>query len=177
MKLISRFSGLVRRAYGFQNATCVVDQARRARPRRLGRYPGKRRRWPRFDTLVSVHAVTRIGPAFLALVSLLAPAMACSLPASGMTASERACCKQMRGRCGAASMPASHRCCRTTPDLHRVDAAQPQSHWTPPGLAMVPGLPVSCAALRLPTSENVSAAWHYHPPPLSLTAGTTVLRI
>ena len=107
----------------------------------------------------------------------LAPAMACALPASGMTASERACCKQMRGRCGAARMPASHSCCRTSSELHQVDGAQPQSHWTPPDPAIVPGLPVACTALLLPVCENVSTAWHYHPPPLSLSAGTTVLRI
>jgi hypothetical protein len=103
--------------------------------------------------------------------------MACALPASGMTAPERACCKQMRGRCGAAKMPASHRCCRTTPDLHQVDAAQPQSHWTAPDLAIVLGLPVSCAALLLPACENVAAPRHYRPPPLSSSAGITVLRI
>ena len=134
-------------------------------------------RWPRFATLVSVDAVTRIGPALLTLVSLLAPAMACALPASGMTASERACCKQMRGRCGAASMPASHSCCRASSELHQVDGTQPQAHWTPPDLAMVPSLAVSCAALLLPAIENVSTPWHYHPPPLSLSTGTTVLRI
>jgi len=137
----------------------------------------KRRRWPRFATLVLVHAVTRIGPALLTLMSLLAPAMACALPASGMTASERACCKQMRGRCGAARMPASHSCCRTNSELHQVDGAQPQSHWRPPDPAIVPGVPVACAALLLPACENGSTPWHYHPPPLSLSAGTTVLRI
>src|SRR6185437_4704609 len=131
---------------------------------------------PRFATLVAVHVVTRIGPALLTLVSLLAPAMACALPASQMTASERACCKQMRDRCGAASMPASHSCCRTTPDLHQIDATQPQSQWVAPDLAIVAGPPVSYAAFLFPACGNVSAPRHYRPPPLSSSAGITVLR-
>src|SRR6185437_8918409 len=120
---------------------------------------------PRFATLVAVHVVTRIGPALLTLVSLLAPAMACALPASQMTATERACCKQMRGRCGAASMPASHSCCRTAPALHRVDAAQPLSHWAPPDLTVVPGLLIRCAPFLLPEFNEPAVPRQHRPPP------------
>ena len=62
------------------------------------------------------------------LLSLLAPAMLCALPASDMTASERACCRQMRGECSGMRMPASHSCYQQNVSASHIDAAQPRIH-------------------------------------------------
>src|SRR5437763_4400905 len=74
-----------------------------------------------------MHGVCRGGASLLVLLSLLAPAMACAMPASQMTVAEHACCKQMKGRCGSMRMPPSHSCCQTTVASNRLDLVQPHS--------------------------------------------------
>jgi len=74
-----------------------------------------------------MHAPCRIAAAFATLLSLLAPAMACAMPGSQMTAAEHACCRQMKGRCGSMHMPASHNCCQTAVESGHTDRVQPQA--------------------------------------------------
>ena len=57
----------------------------------------------------------QFGALGLLLVSCLAPAMACMVPAAEMSAAERACCRVMKSQCGQIEMPASHGCCQKTP--------------------------------------------------------------
>lgn len=58
----------------------------------------------------------KFGALALLFASFLAPAMACAVADSPMTAEERACCKIMKGHCSQEQMPASHNCCHGVPE-------------------------------------------------------------
>src|SRR5690242_3332793 len=92
-----------------------------------------------------MHRLGLIVRVFAVVVSLLAPVMACAVPSAQMNASEQACCKHMRGRCG--SMPMQHSCCKSTPDKSDL-----------PGTLAVAPLSVTHAAapvvLALPMNAN-----------------------
>src|SRR5579871_137374 len=51
----------------------------------------------------------------LVAIILVPSVMACVLPASSLSAEERACCREMAGNCGEMDMPSSHSCCKTLP--------------------------------------------------------------
>jgi len=68
-------------------------------------------------------AFRQIGVMVLLLVSWLAPAMACMVPDTQMTAEERSCCQAMHDECGQMDMPASHGCCQKAPLLSFLNNA------------------------------------------------------
>jgi hypothetical protein len=71
--------------------------------------------------------------AFLAMLWIASPALACLLPARAMTAAEHACCKQMAKMCGFSNMPQSHSCCQkeAQPSNTSVVVAHHQSAFAP----------------------------------------------
>ena len=109
------------------------------------------------------------------ILSLVAPAMTCAFPGAGMTAQERACCREMKGHCAGKGMPASHSCCRET-IANRFDAVQPHAV-SVPAIAVVGVLPSSssCFDLRSLVYERVNFA--AQTPAVSPPSAVSVLRV
>lgn len=59
----------------------------------------------------SVNIIRQFGVFVLILLWSLVPEVACAAPDAQMTASERACCIQMKSECGNMDMPFSQGCC------------------------------------------------------------------
>src|SRR3954447_965546 len=109
------------------------------------------------------------------VMSLLAPAMACALPAAQMTPQEHTCCKKMKGNCGSMRMPASHSCCQQSIQANHLYAAQPESVPVPM-VAILAVLPSATIFDPRPmTYEHVSPPEHSPPP--SPPPAVSVLRI
>jgi hypothetical protein len=64
---------------------------------------------------IGMRALREFGVLVLLLASSLTPAMACMIPAAGMTTEERACCRLMNYQCGPMQMSKSSGCCQKTP--------------------------------------------------------------
>jgi hypothetical protein len=112
--------------------------------------------------------------AVIFILSLVAPAMTCAFPGAGMTAQERACCREMKGHCAGKGMPASHSCCRET-IANRFDAVQPHAV-SVPAIAVVGVLPPSsCFDLRALVYGRVSFA--PQTPGVSPPSAVSVLRV
>jgi hypothetical protein len=118
----------------------------------------------------------QLGIVWVVFLSLLAPAMACAVPNAPMTAQEHACCRQMKGMCESAGMPASHSCCHKDTQANHLQVAHPgqlafQHAVT---VADIPPSPVLCIAPPL-TFEQI--AQPKHSLPVSPPTAISVLRI
>lgn len=112
----------------------------------------------------------------LMLLLMGMPAVACMLPGLEMTASEKACCREMAGRCGEMGMDPSHGCCTR---LQRHDHQFVQNSQRLGDSAdstfvfitahAVPAAPLASPALALPAPE--------HSPPESPPHQFSILRI
>ncbi|HMF77069.1 MAG TPA: hypothetical protein VK604_15530 [Bryobacteraceae bacterium] len=113
----------------------------------------------------------QLGVVWAVFLSLLAPAMACAVPNARMTVEEHACCRQMKGKCESAGMPASHSCCRKDAPANHLDAASFQHATAIPALLPSPVLWIAPS----PAFERIA-----HPKqslPVSPPAAISVLRI
>jgi hypothetical protein len=112
----------------------------------------------------------------LLLVSCLAPAMACMVPAAEMNAQERACCRMMKNQCGQMEMPASHVCCQQTP-LGVHDNAQ-DTKVTNFHSVTAPVIWLAAFELMSPTSSITGWVEHLDDsPPKSPPSTISILRI
>jgi hypothetical protein len=118
----------------------------------------------------------QFGVLVLLLVTSLAPAMACMVPAAQMSAQERVCCRTMSNQCGQTEMPASYGCCQKTPAIlydHALGTKAAAFH------------PVVVPVLWLAASELVSpftavTGWVERPgytPPKSPPSTVSILKI
>jgi hypothetical protein len=117
----------------------------------------------------------QFGVLVLLLVSCVAPAMACAIPDAQMSAQERACCQMMKSQCGQMEMPASHGCCRQTPQSIHSNALDTK---------MVVLHPAALTAIWLTASDLLHPAtvvgWvdrPEHSPPKSPPSTISILRI
>ena len=123
-----------------------------------------------------MRVLRQFGVLGLLLVSCLAPALACMVPAAQMSMQERACCRMMNDQCGQMEMPASHGCCQKTPQSVYINA---------PGAKTVSVHPVTVAPIWLTASEllnpnAIAARWVDRPeysPPKSPPSTVSILRI
>jgi hypothetical protein len=119
-------------------------------------------------------ASRQIAVALALCLALLTPAMACAFP-NGMTASEHACCRQMKGECGSMHMPASHSCCQHGMQAGHFDAVQADAAAFQAVVAIA-ALP-SSALWSAPAIRHERAASPQHSPPFSPPSAISVLRI
>jgi hypothetical protein len=112
----------------------------------------------------------------LIVLSLLAPSMACAVPAAQMSKSEQACCKKMNGQCGSSKM--QHSCCRSTIDKSASPMVQGSNNQLHPDLAavLIP-LPSFWMKALPPASLRRFQLEFPPPPPSSGSTRTNVLRI
>jgi hypothetical protein len=123
-----------------------------------------------------MRVLRQFGALVLLLVTALAPAMACMVPAVQMNTQERACCRMMNDQCGQMEMPASHSCCHKTPQSTYIMA---------PVAKTVLVHPVTVASTWLTSSEllnpnSIAARWVDRPeysPPKSPPSAFSILRI
>jgi hypothetical protein len=122
-----------------------------------------------------MHIFRQFGALVLLLVTCLAPAMACMVPGTQMSAEERACCRAMKNQCEQMEMPSSHGCCQKTPGAHdnaldtKAVAFQPH---------VVPVIWLAASELVKPASAVI--VWVEHPdysPPNCPPATISILRI
>ncbi len=120
--------------------------------------------------------IRTFGVMLLLLASSLAPATACIVTDSQMSAEERACCAMMKNHCGQMEMPASHGCCQKTPPGIRDGALATKK------MAV---RPVAVTAIRLTAAELLNpaidtAGWIERTessPPKSPPSTVSILRI
>jgi hypothetical protein len=123
-----------------------------------------------------MRSARQFGVVFLWLVSYLTPAMACMVPGVQMNAEERSCCRAMNNQCEQMGMPASHGCCRKTPQSANNNAQDTKT---------VTYHPVAVAIAWLTAAEwfhpaPVAAGWVEqidHSPTPSPPSSISVLRI
>lgn len=122
--------------------------------------------------------VRRFALVLAVLLPLLAPTMACALPSAHLSPAERACCQQMKGRCGSMGMPASHACChKEVPTMTHWNAAvQTESVNVQINLAAIAGLPAAMI-LPLPVPASDHEQWPRTTLPQSSPSAISVLRI
>ncbi|HSU61088.1 MAG TPA: hypothetical protein VLI55_17390 [Bryobacteraceae bacterium] len=120
--------------------------------------------------------ICRAAIAICVLISLSAPAMACALPGSRMSTSERECCQRMQGECGAMNMPASHSCCHRSMGPVHVDFAPAQivSQSAGPNLLITP---LSLASPQISKLDLQMAAQPNDSPPRISRLSSSILRI
>lgn len=121
-----------------------------------------------------MYQLGRIIQVFAVVLSLLAPAMACTVPTAQMSRSEQACCKQMNGKCG--SMPMRHSCCKSTADKSDLPCTQAVTslqgtHATP---VVVLVLPVTMSVL-VPRPAALEVGSSESPPSFLATSRQTVI--
>lgn len=99
------------------------------------------------------------------IVSLIAPGIACLLPAH-QTAAEKACCQRMHGECGAMHMAVSQSCCQMKAQDSQIPIVQPATVLplaadnlavASAPLAFRP--PAAFSAVQVPVASS-------HPPPI-----------
>jgi hypothetical protein len=109
-------------------------------------------------------------------VSCLAPAMACMVSGTQMSAQERTCCRMMGNQCGQTDMPASHGCCYKTPQTAYVYAPAANAETvSPTGVS-----PIWRTASELLDPNAIVAHWVDRPeysPPKSPPSAVSILRI
>jgi hypothetical protein len=124
-------------------------------------------------------ARTSIFGAFLAVLLLGAPTMACVVPDAQLTAEEKQCCKEMGGDCqpDQSGMPMPHSCCKT--------AAQPRNDFRPSSAISAP-VPYSVVVFVEPSTAFFTAdqftehaLWlrQSHAPPGEAADASSPLRI
>ena len=123
-------------------------------------------------------AVRQFALMLTVILPLLAPTMLCALPNAQLSPAERACCKQMRGKCGGMDMPVSHGCChKELPTIAHWNAAvQMQSATVQINLFAVAGLPPAIL-VPLPLVKADYAQWPGSTLPQSPPPAISVLRI
>jgi hypothetical protein len=117
--------------------------------------------------------------AFLAVLLLGGPIMACVVPDAQLTAEEKQCCKEMGGGCqpDGLGMPMSHSCCKTT--------VQPRTDFRPASTISAPALSLVAAFIEPPAdsfsanqfSEHVLWLAQGHAPPGEAIDALSPLRI
>jgi hypothetical protein len=117
--------------------------------------------------------------AFLAVLLLGGPIMACVVPDAQLTAEEKQCCKQMGGGCqpDQYGMPMSHSCCKTT--------VQPRNDFRPASTISAPAPSPVVAFIEPPAASFSSdqfsghALWlaQSHAPPGEALEASSPLRI
>ena len=117
--------------------------------------------------------------AFLAVLLLGGPIMACVVPNAQLTAEEKQCCKEMGGGCqpDGSGMPMSHSCCKTT--------VQPRTDFRPASTISAPA-PLLVVTFIEPPADSFSASefsehalWftRSHAPPGEAIDASSPLRI
>jgi hypothetical protein len=122
-------------------------------------------------------SLRQFGVLILMLVSCLAPAMACMVPAAEMNAQERAaCCRMMKNQCGQMEMPASHGCCQKIPlGVHDNALDTKVTNFHP---VAVPVIWLAAFELMSPTSSVTGWVEHLDDsPPKSPPSTISILRI
>jgi hypothetical protein len=117
--------------------------------------------------------------AFLAVLLLGGPIMACVVPDAQLTAEEKQCCKEMGGGCqpDESGMPMSHSCCKTT--------VQPRTDFRPVSTISAPAPLLLVTFLEPPVpivsanqfSEHVLWFAQNHAPPRETIDASSPLRI
>jgi hypothetical protein len=123
-----------------------------------------------------MRALRQFGVLVLLLVSCVAPAMACMIPAAEMNAQERACCRMMQNQCGQMEMPGPHGCCQKTPPGVYDNALDTKVVTFQPVVAPV----IWLAAFELANPATTVIGWVEPPeysPPKSPPATISILRI
>jgi hypothetical protein len=118
----------------------------------------------------------QLGAVLLLLVTCVAPAMACMVPNTQMTAQERACCRTMKNDCGQMEMPSSHSCCRKASASADEIALNSQIVVLPPVFVEI----VWQAAAELRNPTMTVTGWIDRPgysPPASPPSTISILRI
>jgi hypothetical protein len=118
----------------------------------------------------------QFGVLVLLLVSCLAPAMACMVSSTEMSAEEQACCRMMRNQCGQMEMPSSHGCCQKTALGVHDNALDTKTVTFHPVIASV----VWLAAFDIVNPPSTVIGWVEHPeysPPKSPSSTNSILRI
>src|SRR5262249_9587843 len=121
-------------------------------------------------------AFRQFGALVVLLVWAVVPMMACAIPGVEMTASEHACCQQMKMSCGDAGMPSSHGCCHKDVQADHTAAFHAKVTFVQPDLASasqffaLPPILTSLQQAFRPQSLDTSPP---EPPP----AAINVLRI
>lgn len=102
------------------------------------------------------------------------PLMACMVSGDVLTEDERECCQQMADNCGAAMMPDSHSCCKTT--VQQMDPYLKNSSFDLSGsqtaLAQVAAIDFATPVTMVPVQPAQA-----HSPPVSPPETLSVLRI
>lgn len=113
------------------------------------------------------------------LLPLLVPVMACTLPSAHMSATENACCRQMKGQCGSMAMPASHGCChKEVPTASHWNAAvQANSTNIQINFSTIAGLPSSAIFTPLPVVLSKDTQRSGSTLPQSPPTAISILRI
>lgn len=123
-----------------------------------------------------MHVLRQFGVLFLLMISCVAPAMACMVPDSAMSAGERACCRTMKNQCGQMEMPASHGCCQKIPPSVHDNALDTKAMNFHPVAAPV----VWLTAFDLVNPASSVSGWVEHlddSPPQSPPSAISILRI
>jgi hypothetical protein len=118
----------------------------------------------------------QFGVLVMLMVTCLAPAMACMVPDTQMTAQEHACCRTMKNQCGQMEMPASHGCCQKTPASLHDNALDTKVVAFHPIVVSV----VWLAAYELVDPTSTVVGWVERPdysPPKSPPSTISILRI
>lgn len=123
-----------------------------------------------------MRCLRQFGVVVLLLLSYVAPVMACMRADARMSASERACCRMMKGNCGQMEMPASHGCCHKAPNISQPNALRSKTAVIYPTLAFA----VHILAVDRPSLNETSATWTpapQSPPPESPPRSISVLKV
>jgi hypothetical protein len=124
-----------------------------------------------------VKVLRQFGAILLLLVSCVAPAMACMAPNAKMTNEERACCRMMKNDCGQMmDMPASHHCCKKSPQTLGEAALKTNTVTVHPLMFAV----LVVASFDLLGPYDAITGWVQRPehsPPKAPPSTITVLRI
>jgi uncharacterized membrane protein len=125
---------------------------------------------------VQMKGLRQFGVLVLLLLTSLAPAMACMVPAAQMSAQERACCRTMSNQCGQTEMPASHGCCQKAPASLYDSALDTKAVAFHPVVVRV----IWLANSELAVPFTAVTAWAERPdyaPPKSPPSTVSILRI
>jgi 3-methyladenine DNA glycosylase AlkC len=121
----------------------------------------------------------KVGVALLSLLLLAMPIMACLVPAAGMTAAERDCCKRMAEECGKAGMPQSHSCCQTAtvPDHLAAIKSSSDANSQYPTMFVAHVIHPALTIAIVSDSGSSPLAADIHSPPVSPPVAISILRI
>ena len=131
-------------------------------------------------TLHLLTLATKFCVVLLAVLLFTMPTLACVFPTTGLTETERECCKQMADKCGGAMMPTSHSCCKRLADSDVSGFVVPDSQHTYPNVAIdaIVVFPDDFQSATLSPGRQVAWVDGVHGPPSeSPPPSNSILRI